>query len=483
MAYVQDHLEHLMIKPAFRGGQQSSINASLLSRKERDALMQRLHADPLQYVAQPLVQASTLPTFADNQLVPRPAILRSFAVASQSSYLIMPGGLTRSGLKQPLTVIANQQGTHSKDTWVIASEPERLLTQMSDDDGSSVREADLMGLPSRVVENMFWMGRYAERAEASMRLLRTVFVLINGEEPISQPCRRILLETVSHITATTPGFVGADDAAIAAPEAALLRTINDTSLSGSVRSTLNAMLYCAEQSKEMLSSDMLRVINDISDALQTLDADQSAQLASAPEEALDPLVTALMALAGLANESMVRGYSWRFMEIGRRLERAQQTTAILRHLLLPDCQPHDQQTLISALLLTLESLISYRRRYRAQMSVRASLELVLMDRDNPRSLHYQINTLHQHILALPKSMASHHELLAEERSALQAETLIRLSVLSELSVRENGKLAHLAQNLETLKHLLDTISNAVSDKYFDHRESSQQLVHSIWEND
>ena len=326
------------------------------------------------------------------------------------------------------------------------------------------------------------MGRYAERAEASLRILRTVFIMLNGEEPISSGCQRLLLEAVTKVTSTQPGFINASRSLINNPEKELLRVVEDPELSGSVRSNLNAMLYCADESKELLSSDTLRVINDIRDALSDLDSALSGSLASAPEEALDPLVTALMALSGLAHESMVRDFGWRFMDIGRRLERSIQTTTIIKALVVPEAPEADQNVLLQSLLLSVEALISYRRRYRARLGVQSTLDLVMMDTSNPRSLLHQLEQLQDHINHLPRAPESRHELSPEQRAGLEAETMIKLSLLTELSNRIDGERRKLKLTLNNLEQTLFKVSEMVSDKYFDHRETSRQLVSNSWGN-
>ncbi|MFA7555432.1 MAG: circularly permuted type 2 ATP-grasp protein [Spongiibacteraceae bacterium] len=482
MAFIQANLASLVIKPAFRSGNEHSVVAASLSHEQQQTLIAKLHQNPLNFVAQPIMAAGQLPTFIENRLESRPSLLRSFTVAGHNSYTVMPGGLTRVGVEQSSFIISSLVGSQSKDTWVIASEPERNSISEDDADKAPFKEADLISLPSRVVENLFWMGRYAERAEASLRILRTVFMLLNGEEPVSDVCRRIMLQAVTDITSTQPGFIGCSDTLIAAPEKELLLVITDGSRVGSVKSTLNAMLKCADKSKELLSSDTLRVINDIRDALTDLDGELSGGLASAPEEALNPLVTALMALSGLARESMVRDFGWRFMDIGRRLERGVQTAKTIKNLLVPEVLEADQNVLIDSLLTSLEALISYRRRYRARMGVQSSLDLVMMDTSNPRSLLYQLAQLSKHIRNLPSTQDNRHELPPEERAALEGETIIKLSRLTEMSAREDGQRKLLASNLERIISLFGSINNFISDKYFDHRESSQQLVRTNWDN-
>ena len=130
----------------------------------------------------------------------------------------------------------------------------------------------------------------------------------------------------------------------------------------------------------------------------------------------------------------------------------------------------------------LEALISYRRRYRARMGVQSSLDLVMMDTSNPRSLLYQLEQLSDHIGMLPKPVDNRHELTLEERAILECKTVVKLSILTELSTRKDGERQLLKSSLSRVSEQLQSVSNIISDKYFDHRESSQQLVSSTWEN-
>ena len=482
LAFTIANLNQLVIKPIFRGSGMHSILGSSLTPAEQQTLIAQLKAKPHDFIAQPALNTANTPTFINGQLVSRPAILRTFSVASESSYSVLPGGLTRVGLEPSDFIISNQTGSQSKDTWVIASEPERD-PEMIEQGEALAKEADRISLPSRVVENLFWLGRNAERAEASLRILRTVFMQLNGEMPISLEAKRRILETVTIVTGTEPGFINAPQALIDDPEQELLLVVGDGNRVGSVRSNLNAIINCADEAKELLSSDMLRVVNDIRDALLDLDDSLSGGLASAPEEALDPLVSALMALSGLSQESMVRDFGWRFMEIGRRLERGTLTTVIIESLLVPDASETDQAVLIESLLLSLESLISYRRRYRARVGAQSSLDLIMMDTSNPRSLLYQIEALKVHIAKLPRPTDSMHELTSKERLLLECETVLKLPLLSELSLRsEDGKRANLAASLTRMKYLLAALNVEISETYFEHREASQQLVRRSWES-
>jgi uncharacterized circularly permuted ATP-grasp superfamily protein/uncharacterized alpha-E superfamily protein len=480
LAYICANIKNLIIKPIYRGSGIYSVWGGDLNRTGQDELIARIRAKPNQFVAQERIEKSHIPALSKEGLEPRPAILRTFSVAADSSYIVMPGGLTRVGLAAGQQVISMQAGCPSKDTWVTATEPERMVDVAAQEAVQAELEALLVSLPSRVVENLFWLGRYAERAEASLRILRTVFMLVNSEQSISKVSQRVLLRSITEITGTQPGFLNATDEQLANPEAELLLIIKDGNRPGSVRSSLNSLLFCADESKELLSSDTIRVINDIRDALDTLDVSLAGGLSSAPEEALDPLVIPLLALSGLMQESMVRGIGWHFMDMGRRVERAIQIMKTVTTLITPAVDKADNETLLHALLRSMEVLITYRRQSRARAGLEFALELVMLDQANPRSLLFQFEQLQNHFTALRKNETASRELAEEDRVLLEAITSLKLSRITQLVEVKEGSRSNLTQLLMQLNKLLSDFSNLVSDKYFDHRIDPQQLVTTFW---
>jgi uncharacterized circularly permuted ATP-grasp superfamily protein/uncharacterized alpha-E superfamily protein len=479
LEWVLAHLDQLVVRSIYRGSGFRTQMGPELSRAQLQALAQRLRSAPHLYVAQALLQPSHLPVWLDQRLVERPANLRTFAVANSHNdgYSLMPGGLTRVGREASARVITNQAGSVNKDTWVLSESLVPTPAHASSADLRPLASAQLGSLPSRVVENLFWFGRYAERAEAALRLLRTTFVMLNGAEALSPECRRQLLRAVTQVTTCYPGFMQDTPGLFTAPEAELRAVLLDTKRFGSLRNSLDAMLVCAEETKELLSSDTLRIINDIRDGLEQLEASLPDDLSPAPEEALDPLVTALLALSGLLHESMIRGVGWRFLQMGRRLERSLQTLALVQSLLGETRSEDDQTLLLQSMLLTLEVLITYRRRYRGRMEVVHGLELVLIDTSNPRSLLFQLEQLQKLIDELPPLGVSSRELLAEQRAILDSLTRLRLSRLVDLAnPMPNGKRQTLLDAIAQQQTLLQTLSNLLSDKYFDHRTGPTQLV-------
>lgn len=473
-----------VIKPTFRKTGAHSIVVATLTEAEQLALKADINNKPLGFVAQEFQQPSQSPTWLGDRLISRPAVLRSFSVASEASYTIMPGGLTRVGEATESSIVTNQMGSVSKDTWVIASEPEKQITLRTADAevGTHFHSDHRTDLPSRVVENFFWMGRYAERAEAALRILRTTFMKLNGLEFLSPKATALLLRAITQVTGTYPGFSVDNPKLFERPEKELLSVILDQQRMGSVASSLTAMLMSAEEVKELLSADTQRVINDIGDELGNLKAAYKDQLTSAPEEALDPLVTALLALAGLCQESMVRGMGWRFLELGRRTERAMQTIGLLRATMVPVLDKNDEVVLLESVLMSVESLITYRRRHRGQMDPSSGLDLVMLDETNPRSLLYQLQRLGEHIALLPRP-EKQRGLTAEARLVLEATTALQLSDVDKLcdTVSKQNVRNKLDEMLANLQRLLIDTSGKISEKHFDHTTGPQPLIRAHWE--
>ena len=475
LKYVLANLSSLIIKPCYRKAGNSSVYGPELDEKQLKDLALKIQANPLKFVAQEYILGAYSPTWHQSLMVPRPSVLRTFAVAGDDTYKIMPGGLTRVSLDDQARRVSNQNGSISKDTWVLSSEPQAVSTPTRVSYKDKDR-GDRVELSSRVAENMFWMGRYASRSEASMRLLRAVFVQINRVEPLSNDCYQCLLQAVTHLTLTYPGFTDKDQDLFKSPESELLDVIMNHQRNGSVAHSLMNLVNSAEQVKEQLSSDTQRIINTISDEIELLNSTFKPGGWSAPEESLDPLVTTLLALSGLVSESMVRGYGWHFINMGRRIERALQTIYLVRSLMTPVLNEGDEETLVETALLCSETLITYRRRHRERPDMQPGLELLLLDASNPRSLIYQLIQLSEHFTQLP----GYHrdtQLPMHAKRILEATTALQLSSAKILASENNGHIrTELDQMLSRLQNLLSHCAVSLAERYFDHKED-QQLLH------
>jgi uncharacterized alpha-E superfamily protein len=240
--------------------------------------------------------------------------------------------------------------------------------------------------------------------------------------------------------------------------------------------TLFAFLRAARSIRDRLSSDTWRIINDIDDEVDALHSIESGNIIDALDE-LDNLITALTAFSGLTLENITRGRSWRFLDMGRRLERALQTGRLLDTILATPDRLDDESLLIDSVLTVVDSLMTYRRRYREGARIPLLLDLVICDENNPRSLAYQMTRLEEHVAGLPdkRDAGSRSEI---ERLALETATLVRLADIDRLSSRapKSGSRDLLREFLGVLATRLPTLSNALTAAYFQAAEQPHQLV-------
>jgi len=481
--HVTSQIEKLVIKPLDPKPGQRSIFGSELSSSQKESLLLEIKARPYMFTAQEQVGLSAAPVLTeDNRLDPRHLVIRSFLTARDESYMVMPGGLTRVSESPDKLMVSSQQGGISKDTWVLASEPEKpetLLVSTPLVMKTSRAEGDV---PSRVADNLFWVGRYAERAEGLVRVLRVIQTHLSDPMSVSGQgetgfCLHQLLRAVTFQTMQFPGFVGANAREkLQSPEAELLSIISDKARQGSLTQTLGALLVSARSIRDRLSVDTLRVVNDIDRERMQLLSDSLHNLDDAYDE-LDNLITSLVALSGLVNENMTHGQGWRILEVGKRMERTLHTASLLRTTLVSVAEAGMESSLLESLLSITDSLMTYKRSYRYGMQVRAVLDLILHDETNPRSIGYQLLHMQQHTSHLPGERGRTH-LSVEERLVLEMLTELRLADTEQLSVPDESGLyrqkldAILGQLIVHVPKLFDAMSN----NYFQKDDEIHQLV-------
>lgn len=485
----QAHLDHvltnirsLIIKPAVRSLQSKSIYCHQLNDKELQDTINKIKANPVAYVAQSYIPGSLSPIWDNGKMCARPGILRTFSVANEQGYCVMPGGLARVADSTNEFIVSKKlSGSRSKDLWVLSDSAETDIDVPLDN--LPISQAQVANLPSRVIENLFWFGRYAERAEMSLRLMRTIFKQLNGIDHFPTESREVLLGAMSELTGSLPGFQD-DPELIENPNDELAALVVDASRVGSIKSNLQQMLACAEQVKEMLSADTRIILNELRDHIHSVDRAYVNGLPSVPEESLDSLVTSLLAISGLNHESMLRGMDWMFQEIGRRTERALLTANLLKHTLSRPLPSLQQQQVLESVLLSVEALISFRRRYRTRARVSYGLDLLMIDRTNPRSLIYQIEQLRKYLEELPQTEQASLGLSAEKRLIIKSLNDIQLADLETLSqIDETSQTRHeLTELMAQVIEQLEKLTTIISDKYFDHTAGPQQLIKAKWKN-
>ena len=511
--YVLANLKKLVVKPIYRRPGGRPLFGTELSNAELDTLRTRINAEPHLYVGQEYIRFSTTPSLIAGKLEPRRAVLRSFLFAEKDGYAVMPGGLTRcEGETEKLTV-SIQEGGVSKDTWILAPEPEPHISLWQQRTGRMQTAGASEGLSSRAAENLFWVGRYAERAEGHARLLRIMldkakmgkmgletsrlgqvsparlFTETFGDDAreVSElTYLRSMLRSLTGLTSSHPSFANKSEQSL---ESELLSIMLDTENSGSLVSTLQALVSAAYAVRDRWSTDTWRVMNNIENLCATLEKSipedddvgtqvltdlvlQEAELAS-----LDQLIIFLSALSGLNAESMTQTIGWISLDIGRRIERALLLIVLCRSSLVAVQDEWVEDLLLESVLAAAECLITYRSRYRSALHFPTVLELLLLDEDNPRALLYQLKRLEEQIRVLPREklgyrLSEEEQLILEALTQLQLSNTIDLAERSEHTTQRTG----LEKLLVRLAQILIEISDVLTHTYFSHIQRPQQLI-------
>ncbi|MGA7981750.1 MAG: circularly permuted type 2 ATP-grasp protein [Chromatiaceae bacterium] len=481
--FVLANLSSLIIKPADTEVSQRWLYGPELEPAELTRLTAAIEAEPTHYVAQEHIVPSTSPALIGSHIEPRPTILRSFLVSEEDGFTVMPGGLSRASLSPDAPMVSNQLGGLGKDTWVLASEPERQESLLVSADRLAPAVVQESEVSSRVADNLFWIGRYAERAEGLVRLLRIIIFKLFERASFSQAsdascCMRTLLEALTLQTLTYPGFVGKRAAErLADPVPEMLSLISDANRLGGLPQTLQALGQAAWSVRDRLSTDTWRVVNDIEVHLRSLTKQPPAELAGALDE-LDPLITSLVAFSALTQENMTHNEGWHFLEAGRRVERGANLSTLLGATLVPVSAEVEETLVVESVLGVTDSLITYRRRYQAGTRVGALLDLVFQDESNPRALAYQLVKLECLVAEMPRANFITSRTPAQ-RLMLKLVTEVRLAEIDELVQAEarGRRREALDEALGTISSGIAALSDALTAQYFRHEERPHSLLH------
>jgi uncharacterized circularly permuted ATP-grasp superfamily protein/uncharacterized alpha-E superfamily protein len=471
MSYVREHLLDLVIKPAFpRFGQRAEF-PDALSESGRADLLRRIEARPENFVAQERVALSTAPVFNETRFTPRHIMLRLYAAWDGSTYSVMPGGLTRVSTQESSRAIAMQLGGGSKDTWVLGGAEEshparRPLALLRGAHGSAG------DLPSRVAENLFWLGRYTERVEGRVRFARALLPTLSGEEDFG---RVASLETATRLLSGL-GDLPAETVYASLGEQrwqvqrALTEMIYDSSQMSSLRWNLKEMRRSAWHLKERLSIDTWRVLQQLEAQFSRVPPANIEHRYLAGMDLLDNVVVTLSAFSGLLTENTTRGFGWRFLEIGRRLERAIQASELLVSALAT--APSDLESHLQILLQIADSSITYRTRYPTVVQADLVLSVLLLDESNPRAVAFQLATLFHQIGRL-EDIAEDGE--GKERGlAYKALAAVREAKVADLAQRApEGRFVLLDELIGELRWTLYAISDVLTATYLSHQTASR----------
>ncbi|WP_064117204.1 circularly permuted type 2 ATP-grasp protein [Pseudomonas fluorescens] len=468
LAQALEKLPELLIKPAFPSQSFAPVFGRDLSEKQRQALAERMQARPYAYVAQELAQLSQAPIWqAENgQLQPRAIGMRMYAVASRDGYRVLPGGLTRVAAEADAEVVSMQRGGASKDTWVLgdrAPNGEQWKTQRNVGVHDLVRRDPY--LPSRVVENLFWFGRYCERCDDSARLLRIMLArYVDGDDPQALQAAVDLGERLTLLP---------DEGEL--PER-LLAALLGEDWSFSLRSNLQRLQWAASQVRGKLSRENWQALVELQREAMELDTEEPdfAELL----DFLNRLVMSLAALSGFALDDMTRDEGWRFLMIGRRIERLQFLSSSLAAF-LRGAGAFDQAGLEWLLELG-NSSITYRSRYLAVAQLIPVLDLLLLDEQNPHAVLFQLKLVTRTLKRLNDDFGAPREAglpRLVERLARFDLGCLENPLFGEASVR--AALAGLADLLQEIAEASGQVSDRLALRHFAHVDDVSQRTVSV----
>lgn len=432
--YVLENIERLVIKPTYPNQNFRTVFGRDLGPAARENLTKRLIARPHAYVAQERLAFSQAPVWrsgggsSDLGFSARALGIRVYAIATPSGYRVMPGGLARIA-SDAADIVSMQRGGGSKDVWVLA--PDRRSIGESAVAGAAPRSARHDDLPSRLAENLFWLGRYSERCEDKARLLRATLRVRPNALLWPQ-----VLETCGHFVAP-----------------ALFDDVNPLGLPAD----LQRLGWCAAQARSRLSAENWRAIGVLQREFQ-----DAALAKRDPRGTLNALLLSLAGLAGFALDDMTQDDGWRLMMIGRRLERLQFLAELLAQRLRSGETP--VQSELEWLLDIGDSTITYRTRYLAAPRLGPVIDLLVFDQTNPRALAFQWHALEYSLVRVAASLGGAPDDTLDEAVGLVEE--MQLSAIEGDSPRAVRARQGLAEQLSALGLAAGRLSDRLSLKYF-----------------
>ena len=459
--WVLNHLESVVVKPAFPSRGMEPVFGSELSENKKIELIEHLLAFPHEYVAQEQVALSTAPVWVDARLESRSMVLRTYVLHTPTGWVALPGGLVRVSEANG-TVVSMQRGGHSKDAWVLSDRPVDAFSMLRPvTEPLELRRASLV-VPSGVADNTFWLGRYVERAENMARILRSMVPMVRRAEESELASLLSLHGSLGSWQSKLPK-TRRTPTTFAALEKEVLSMLTDMKRWNSLPCTLGEIGRIGGNVRERLSADMMLLIEQLRTAMK------SERGVALPEYSvmLTECLELLSAFSGMERENLIRGSGWLFMSLGRRLERAIYLTRQLRVITMP--LSADNWTYLKYLLEVADSSVTYRTRYYTTVQPLAVMDVLMLDETNPRSLEFQLAHLVELYEKLPRYDPSD---LKTMRGALDLLRGIDLQAMPYPAQDKPGRrpagLRRLDEYLADLENLLPSWSDTLSSRYFSH---------------
>lgn len=459
LEHVLDNLDQLVVRDAFARKPLLASNVGTYMSPDVDVptaeLASRIRAMPYAFVGRESMALSTVPYWGpDHTWHAAPMILRLYVAATADGYQVMPGGLAR---------VATPEGDLSKDVWLSL---DRVDTRTVLPAGVQPTRRSDRDLPSRTADDLFWLGRYLERTEGAVRMYRSLFRNIGGEgeisdQPVTLNILTRLLASMDYLSSHRARRLASEGRGSVEQE--LWNILFDPESDDGLAKVLAHVHRTAEHIRERLSRDAWRLFERLSEVPRLRwRVHGTADVA----RLLDDLIEKLSAVNGQIHENMTRGYGWRLLDGGRRLERTRYVVRVVREL----CTREPQETgALSLLLDVCDSGITHRTRYQSAPRVSTVLDLLLVDNSNPRSVIHQVDALQEHFRTMPRGDIE-GGLSATERLLLATQNELALADIDKLAnvVSKTGVRTHLNRMLKRIEDNMINFQDVVTQTYFQH---------------
>jgi len=459
--WVLDHLDQVVVKPAFPLRGMEPIFGADLAKAERQEIRDRVRSRPHDYVAQEQVPLSTAPVWDHGRVYSRSLVLRAYVLNTDSGWVAMPGGLVRvAGADGP--VVSMQRGGRSKDAWVLWDGPVDTFSMLRPRHQPVQLQHTPPDLPSRAADNLFWLGRYAERCESIARLLRCLMTRVRQASDTELTSLFRL-----HGCFDSPHSLLPEDRPANAKELEdeLVSLMSDAERPDSLAANLEEVQRVGGNLRERLSVDMSRLLIELGGSAHTEEYMAFVDYAGV----LNGCLELLSAFSGMERENITRGPGWLFMSLGRRLERAMYSVRQLRELTAP--LDEGSWPLLEYLLEVADSSMTYRSRYFTTLQPVPVLDLLLADESNPRSLNFQMSHLVDLYQKLPRHSPRDLEAIEHLLKRLRELDLQELDFPLPGSGRTGSRaetLSRLDDSLGFVQNRLPSWAHNISLNYFNH---------------
>ena len=447
-----------------------------MTAAQRQMLAREVELHGARLVAEEKIGFSTAPAYTSKGLVPQPFAVRLFVAKTLNGYEAMPGGLAMT-VNPERAVALNAPDGQTRDVWIAADGEQAPHVSLWRPTYEAARvQRSQRVLQSRVADDLFWLGRYCERADWIMRVLRGALRRIEEDaigrttgRDAARKCLEVLL-----LKEKAPRPAGREPASDTEIEALCKRLITGAKGPRTLERTLEGLYRVAHLTRDRLSLEAWQTLS----RFRPGDTWVSALAAASAPVALDLLDEGLASIAafnGLMHENMTRNFGWSFLDMGRRLERAFNLSEAILSLFVPVPAVEDETSSLLLLLELADSFITYRSRYRLDPMLPLVIDLLLLDDANPRSLAYQLAAIARHFEDLPNGRRG--DARPQDQRLIAGLVASIEGADAEVVAREPGG-ATLERLMREQLQVLPQLSNAITEHYFSLVDDAPHRVHT-----